>query len=280
MADITADMVRQLRESTNVSMMECKRALVESNGDMQQAARLLREKGIVTATRKATRAANQGVAASATADHGKIASLIEVNCETDFVTRNEIFKAFVAELARQACTTDGALAELAKDAVTAKIVEIGENIVIKRNTRFVLSGTGKITSYIHLGGKVGVLVEAGCEKASTAASEAFAEVVKDLTLQTAAAAPKYLSADQVPAADIASERAIYAKQMEGQGKPAQVIEKIVDGKLKKFFTDVCLIDQPFVKDPKVSIRQLLAAKSKELGDNLTIRRFVRYQMGE
>jgi elongation factor Ts len=280
MPEITADLVKQLRESTNVSMMECKKALVEAKGDMQQAARILREKGIATATRKSTRATNQGVVASATADGGRAASLIEVNCESDFVTRNEGFKAFVAELARAACDTDGTLADQVKDKITAKVAEIGENIVLRRNTRLVLNGKGRVASYIHLGGKVGVLLEVGCENDATVSNSGFAEVVKDITLHVAAAAPRFLTADTVTATEIAAEREIYAKQMEGQGKPAQVIAKIVEGKLQKFYSDVCLVDQPFVKDPKVSIKQLLAAKGKELGDTLSVRRFVRYQMGE
>jgi elongation factor Ts len=278
MPDITAEMVKQLRESTNVSMMECKKALVEASGDMQLATRILREKGIATATRKATRATNQGVVASATAGDGRSASLIEVNCETDFVARNQTFVSFAGELARRACETDGPLAEEVKALVTAKIAEIGENIVVKRNVRFVAAGHGKLSTYIHLGGKVGVLLEMGCEKEETLGKEEFLSVLKDVTLHVAACAPKYLTSAEVPASEIATEREIYAKQV--KDKPPQVVEKIVDGKLKKYFTDVCLIEQPFVKDPKVSVRALLSAKSKELGDNLSLRRFMRYQMGE
>ena len=278
MTEITADLVKQLRDSTNVSMMECKRALVEAKGDMQVAARILREKGIATATRKATRAANQGLIASASADNGRIASLIEVNCETDFVARNDGFKSFVAELAKMACDTDAQLADQVKERVTAEIVEIGENIVVKRNLRFTLSGAGVVSSYIHLGGKVGVLVEAGCAKPATAASERFATVARDITLHVAASSPRCLTADQLPVEEVAAEREIYAKQV--QGKPPQVVEKIVEGKMKKYFTEVCLLEQPFVKEPKLSVRQLLEDAGKELNDELTVRRFARFQMGE
>jgi elongation factor Ts len=278
MPEITAELVKQLRETTNVSMMECKRALVEAQGDLQAATRLLREKGIAIATKKASRAANQGVIASATTPDGRTASLLEVNCETDFVARNESFRAFVAALARQACDTDAKLAEQAQAVVTAKVAELGENIVLKRHTRFVRGGQGKLDSYIHLGGKVGVLLDVGCDKDETAASPAFSELVRDLILHVAASSPKYLQAADVPAAEIASEREIYAKQV--QDKPPAVVAKIVDGKMKKYFSDVCLLDQPFVKEPKLSITALLNAKCKDLGDRLIVRRFIRYQLGE
>lgn len=276
MAEITAGMVKQLRETTNVSMMECKRALVEADGDMKSAERILRERGMALAVKKAARTANQGLVASATAADGYV-SLIEVNCETDFVARNDAFKAFVAELAAKACATDK-LKDDIEQARLAKVQEIGENIVVRRATRFAPIANGKTGSYIHLGGKVGVLVELGCGKAATAGSEAFVELIKDLTLHIAACSPRYLTERDVPADVIASERAIYAKQVEG--KPAQIVEKIVDGKMKKFYSDFCFVDQEFVKEQKKPIRDLLAEKGKAMGDTLEIKRFVRYQLGE
>lgn len=278
MAEITAPMVKKLREATNVGMMECKRALVEADGDMGKATKILRERGIVIAGKRASRATNQGLIASAISEDGKTASLIEVNCETDFVARNETFKAFVDQLARKACETDGNLANAVKEEVTAKIAEIGENIVARRNARYVLQGPGMIASYIHLGNKVGVLVEVGCEKDETVKNDIFKELAKDITLHIAACSPQYLTPDEVPPEEIGSEREIYAKQV--KNKPAQVIDKIVDGKLKKFFAEVCLFEQGFVKEPKQKISALLDVKGKELGDKLNIRRFVRYQLGE
>jgi elongation factor Ts len=278
MTEINAELVRKLRDATNVSMMECKKALVEAGGDMEKANRILRERGLAVANKKASRAANQGLVATASSVDGQTVSLIEVNCETDFVARNEGFVRFVRELAAQACTTDEPLATLAKDAVTTKIAEIGENIVLKRNLRYGRQGPGLIAAYIHLGGKVGVLVELGCQKAETAAQDAFREVARDLTLHVAACAPKYLRSSDVPEAEIAAEREIYAKQV--QDKPAPVVAKIVEGKLKKYFADVCLLDQPFVKEPKVSVTGLLAEKSKALADTLAVRRYVRFQVGE
>lgn len=278
MAEITAEMVKTLREATNVSMMECKRALTEAAGDMAKATKILRERGMAVAAKKSTRTANQGLVAAGKAENGTVVALVEVNSETDFVARNDSFVAFVASVAEAACKADSGLAELLKERVVAKVAEIGENIVIRRHVRFVLGGTGAIAPYIHQGGKVGVMVELGCGKDATVATDAFKEVLRDLTLQVAAAHPKYLTSAEVPADEIASEREIYAKQV--SDKPAPVIEKIVDGKLKKYFQDVCLVEQMFVRDPKQTIAGLLAQKGKELGDTLTIRRFVRYQLGE
>lgn len=278
MAEISADMVKQLREATNVSMMECKRALVEAGGEMEKATRLLRERGIAIATKKASRATNQGVIASATTADGKTASLVQLNCETDFVARNDNFKIFVSQLAAKACSTDASLGETMKAELTAKIAEIGENMVITRNTRFVLQGTGAIASYIHMGGKVGVLVDVACEKADTASNPVFKELIKDLTLHIAASRPRYLTSDEIPADVVKSEREIYAKQV--TGKPANIIDKIVDGKMKKFHEEVCFVNQLFVKEQKETITSLLDLKGKQIGDTLKIRRFARYQLGE
>jgi len=278
MAEITAELVKKLRDATNVSMMDCKRALAEAGGDMAAATRLLRERGMAVAAKKASRAANQGLIAAAKADQGRTAALVEVNCETDFVARNAGFAAFVAQVAAAACTTDGNLAERLREQTVAKIAELGENIVIRRHVRYTLSGPGGLATYIHLGGKVGVMVELGCERPATAEQEAFQALIKDLTLQIAAANPRHRCAEDVPAEEIPAERAIYAKQAEG--KPPAVVAKMVEGKLKKYFQEVCLIEQPYVREPKQTVGGLLAAKAKELGDTLTVRRFARYQLGE
>lgn len=278
MAEIPAQLVKSLRDATNVSMMECKRALVEADGDMDKATRLLRERGMAVAAKKASRAANQGLLDSACSDGGNIHSLVEVNCETDFVARNDVFKAFVTRLAAKACETDDELAPALTAEITTKVAEIGENIVLRRNTRFVLSGTGRVGSYIHLGGKVGVMVEVGCEKPETVSADSFNDLVRDMTLHVAATAPKALTSDELDPKVISSERDIYATQV--RDKPPQIVDKIVDGKMKKFFSEVCLLDQGFVKEPKQSVLELLEAKGKELDDSLTIRRFVRYQLGE
>ena len=275
---ITAAMVQELREATNVGMMECKRALVEAGGDKNKAIKLLRERGMAVAAKKATRTANQGLVGSFVKEDGSAGSLIEVNCETDFVARNASFQAFAKELTVEAANIDGSLAQHVAAQVTAKIAEIGENIIVKRNLRFVRQGNGLIQSYIHLGGKVGVLLELNCGKPETAGSAVFRDLAKDLTLHIAAASPKFLTRAEVPAETVAAEREIFAKQVEG--KPAQMVEKIVDGKMGKFYQQVCLPEQIFVRDQETVIAKLLELKGKELGDTLTIRRFARYQLGE
>jgi len=278
MPEISAALVKELRDATNVGMMECKRALVDSDGDMEKATKLLRERGMAVAARKATRSTNQGLVASFVAEGGKTASLVEVNCETDFVARNENFKAFVDKIARQACASDATPADELKGEVVAKIAEIGENIVIRRHTRYHMETTGRIGSYIHFGGKVGVIVEVTCGQEQTTETDAFNELVKDLTLHITACNPKYLTSGDIPANVIASERDIYASQM--KDKPPQVIDKIVDGKLRKFFAEVCLLDQGFVKEPKQSVTKLLAQKGKELSDTIAIQKFTLYHLGE
>ena len=276
-AEITASLVKELREATNVGMMECKRALTEAGGDMEKAIRLLRERGMVIASKKSSRVANEGLIAAEVEPGAQSGVMIEVNCETDFVARNETFRAFVAELVQKAKAVEGSLAEACRDELVAKVAEIGENLVIRRNLRYEVSGTGAVASYIHLGGKVGVLLEVGCEKPETVNHDGFKEAVKDVTLHIAAANPAYLDRSQVPAETIEAEQAIFAKQAEG--KPAQIIEKIVAGKLEKYYAQVCLLEQGFVKDQDLSVSQMLAARGKEFGDTLTIRRFARYQIG-
>jgi elongation factor Ts len=278
MVDITASLVKQLRDATNVSMMECKRALQETDGDLDKATTLLREKGIAVAAKRSAKAANQGIIAATSADEGKTLAMAEVNCETDFVARNSDFKAFVEQVAEAALSTDDDLGEAMHDTLIEKIASIGENIKIRRNVRYSLQGTGKVASYIHMGGKVGVLIEVACGKDETVASPVFDELVRDLTLHVAATAPACLTSDEVPEDDIAAERAIFAKQVEG--KPENIIGMIVDGKIRKYFAEICLVEQGFVKEPKTSITELLAEKGKELGDELTIKRFVRYQLGQ
>jgi elongation factor Ts len=278
MAEITAEVVRQLRDETNVSMMECKKALEEAGGDLAKATTILRKRGVAVAAKKASRAANQGLIVSATTDGGKVVSLVEVNCETDFVAKNDSFKKLTDQIATKACQSETNLAEQMKDAIVTKIAEMGENIVVGKSARYALNGKGRVASYIHQGGKVGVLVEIGCENSATEEHATFKELVKDVTLQVAASSPRYLVPADVPADVIAAEREIYASQV--KDKPAQIVDKIVDGKLKKFYSEVCLIDQIFVKDSKLAMNALLAAKGKELGDKLTIRRFIRFQIGK
>lgn len=278
MTEISATLVKELREETNVGMMECKRALVETKGDKAAAIKILRERGVAIAAKKADRAANQGVIASAITGGGKTGSLIEVNCETDFAAKSPGFRAFVQALAEKAAANDIDLAEAAKAEITAKIAETGENIVARRACRYALQGTGIVTSYIHHGSMLGILLEVGCQQAATTTNPVFLETIKDLCLQIAAANPHFLDRQGVPADVIAAERDICAKQV--KGKPAAIIEKIVDGKMKKYYEQECLVDQLFIKDPTKTITALLKEKGGLMGDTLAVRRFTRFQIGE
>lgn len=279
MPEITAAVVKELREETNVGMMECKNALIEAGGDKEKAVRILRERGIAIATKKASRAANQGLIAAALAEDGTTGALVEVNCETDFVARNENFQAFTRSVAEKAMTTDGNVADLVKDEVTAKVAEIGENLIVRRSVRYQAEQPGMVVTYIHLGGKLGVMLEIGCTQADTLAKDGFKDAAKDLALHVTACNPRYLDRSQVPQDMIDSEKEIYAKQAEG--KPPAVVEKIVEGRLnKKFFCEICFLDQGFVKEPEKTITQWLDEVGKSIGDTVTVRRFVRYQLGE
>lgn len=278
MTEISAALVKELREETNVGMMECKRALVETKGDKAAAIKILRERGVAIAAKKADRAANQGVIASAIVGNGQAGSLIEVNCETDFAAKSPGFRTFVQALAEKAAASDIVLAEAAKAEVTAKIAETGENIVVRRSIRYALQGAGCVTSYIHHGSMIGILLEVGCQNAATTTNPAFIETIKDLCLQVAAANPRFLDRTAVPADVLAAERDICAKQV--KDKPAAIVEKIVDGKMKKYYEQECLVDQLFIKDPTKTITALLKEKGVLAGDTFTVRRYTRFQIGE
>ena len=278
MAEISASLVKELREETGVGMMECKKALVEANGDKAAAVKILRESGMAIAAKKATRTAKQGIIAADISADAQSGRMIEVNCETDFVSKNDNFKAFVAGLLQDASgIADNALGETAKAKVDAKVAEIGENIIARRNIGYKVQGTGAIAGYVHLGGKLGVMVEVGCKNAASVQNPAVKALLADLTLHITAVNPACITRDQVPAETVNAEKEIYAKQVEG--KPANIIDKIVAGKLEKFYGQICLVEQPFVKDQDKTISAVLAEAGKAVGDEFTIRRFVRWQLG-
>jgi elongation factor Ts len=273
---IDAQLVKTLREKTGAGLMECKRALGETGGDLENAIDFLRKKGAASAAKKADREAKEGIIAQAILPGAKVGVLVEVNCETDFVAKNDQFKAFCDEIAKKIASEPGV--DLESDRVAA-VQKIGENVQIRRSDRVEVTGGGAVAAYIHTGGKVGVLVEVGATKEETAQSEDFKQLVRDITLQIAAANPISVDRTAVPAATIERERAIYKEQVP-PGKPANIIEKIIDGKMDKFYSGVCLVDQAFIKNPDQTITQLVAEKSKALGDQLVIRRFLRYSVGE
>ena len=273
---IDAQLVKTLREKTNAALMECKRALGETNGDLEAAVDLLRKKGAATAAKKADREAKDGTIAQAILPGAKVGVLVEVNCETDFVAKNDSFKAFCDDIAKKIAANPDA--DLEADRIAA-VQKIGENILIRRSERLEVSGHGLVAAYIHTGGKVGVLVEVGAENDATGQNEDFKQLVRDITLQIAAANPICVDRSQVPPVLAEREREVYRGQVP-PGKPANIVEKIVDGKMDKFFSTSCLIDQAFIKNPDLTITQLLAEKSKALGEKLSIRRFVRFMVGE
>ena len=278
MAEISASLVKELREETGVGMMECKKALVEANGDKAAAIKFLRESGLAIAAKKASRTAKQGIIAAEVGDDAQSGLMIEVNCETDFVSKNDQFKGFVAEMVQAARgIADNTLAEVAKAKVDAKIAEIGENIIARRNIGYKVQGTGAIAAYVHLGGKLGVMVEVGCKNAASVQNPVVKALLADLTLHITAVNPACITRDQVPAETVQAEKDIYAKQVEG--KPANIIEKIVVGKLEKFYGQICLVEQPFVKDQDKTVTAVLAEAGKAVGDEFTVRRFVRWQLG-
>lgn len=276
MSEISASLVGQLREMTGAGMMECKKALTEAKGDLQAAVDILRKKGAATAAKKAMREVKDGVIAQSIQGGARVGVIVEVNCETDFVAKNDVFRAFCDDVARTLATDPKADVESAR---AAQVAKIGENIKISRFDRYEVSGNGLVAAYIHTGAKVGVLVEVGAEKEETVQQEAFKNLVRDITLQIAAANPVAVSSDKVDPAIIAKEREIAAEQV--KDKPAQVVEKIIAGKLEKFYQTVCLMDQGFVKaNGEMTVKEHVANVGKELGDQVIIRRFVRYQVGE
>jgi elongation factor Ts len=281
MAEITAGKVKELREMTGAGMMDCKMALTECKGDIEKAVDYLRTKGLADLAKKSGRAANEGLVVTHVSADGSVASMVEVNCETDFVARNEEFQGFVAGLAEQvaAAALDDLAAlmkqSLASDpsltveqALGAVVSKLGENIVIARFARFELGEGGVFGAYVHGLGRIGVVVELG-----GASGEAGAAKAKDVAMQIAASAPGWISRDQIPADVIEHERQIYADQAAQTGKPEQVVAKIVQGKLEKFFGQVCLLEQAFVKDDSMTVAQYL-------GDGVEVRRFGRFKLGE
>ncbi|HLX95547.1 MAG TPA: translation elongation factor Ts [Verrucomicrobiae bacterium] len=278
MAEINAADVAKLREMTGAGMMDCKRALVEARGDLAAAVEILRKKGQATAAVKSARDAKEGAIAQYIAPNGKLGVLVEVNSETDFVARNDTFRAFCDEAARRYATEASPNLDAEREAMVAKI---RENIKIARHAKMEVKGNGLIAGYIHTGAKVGVLVEVGAGKAETETRDEFKQLVRDITLQIAAGHPHAVSREQVPADVIAKEREIAAQSDRLKGKPAQAMEKILQGVLDKFYQTYCLVDQGFVKrNSEVSVKEHVAQTAKQLGDEITIRRFVRFQVGE
>ena len=283
---ISAKVVKELREMTGAGMMVCKKALTKTDGDIEKAVEFLREKGLASAAKKAGRVAAEGLVKTYVTEDGKNASIVEVNCETDFVALNEQFVQFTENLAKfvitsSATTVEELLAEkfdgekTVQETLTNLIATLGENMTVRRFKKFSVE-KGAIQGYVHGGGRIGVIVEAVCDTESPVVTE----VAKELCMQVAAANPLFLSEADVDQQSIEKEKEIYRVQALNEGKPEKIVEKMVEGRIKKYYKEVCLLDQPWVKDGDKSISKLVAEKSKEVGSEITIKSFVRFERGE
>ena len=273
---ITASQVKDLREKTGAGMMDCKKVLTETDGDMEKAIELLRERGIAKAAKKSDRVAAEGLVTAYVSEDGKVGAVTEVNAETDFVAKNDEFRAFANDVAKQVAVknpkdVEELLAQTfindetktVSEVLTNKIATIGENMSIRRFERF--ESAGLVEQYIHGDGKIGVLVE--LEGGDT-------ELAKDICMQIAAARPEFLDRESVPAERLAKEMEILKAQAMNEGKPEAIAEKIVQGRVGKFYSEICLVDQEFVKNPDMKVSELVASK------NAKIVRFARFEKGE
>jgi elongation factor Ts len=308
MAEISAQLVKQLRERTGAGMMDCKKALVEAKGDLAEAEIVLRKKGIASAGNKESRSAKQGLIASSISANGKLGVLVEINCESDFVARTDDFQKLAADIAAHIAETkpkhvrleDVTEAERANikahetlydqkfgnaphtvgEMVKTKIAKLGENIVVSRFTIYEVAGNGFIGHYIHTGSQIGVLLEVATTKAESSTKDEFKTLVRDLAMQVAAAHPQVVSREQLPAALVAKEMDIQRDRVRAEGKPEKMLDKIAEGRMSKFYEEVCLLEQPFIRENTISITDLIKTANGNVGDTVTVSRFVRYKVGD
>jgi elongation factor Ts len=283
-------MVKQLREQTGAGMMDVKSALTEAGGDMEQATILLRKKGLAAAGKKAGRIAAEGAVTAFVSD--SIGVLVEVNCETDFVGRNENFRKFADDvasvIARSKADTVEALnsepwpgdaeGQTVGQVTQSKIASIKENIAIRRFVRYEAAPNAVFSAYIHAGGRIGVLVELVATSGATSAK--MNEVAKDVAMHVAAAEPRFIRRDEVTQKDLDTEREIARDAAAKSGKPENIVEKMVTGKMEKFYGEACLLEQPYIRNDKQTVNEYLASSAKESGCEYTVTRFTRYKLGE
>jgi elongation factor Ts len=288
MATITAADVKKLRDQTGAGMMECKAALTEAGGSFEDANLILRKRGLASAAKKAGRTASEGLIGHAVSADHSVGTLVEVNCESDFVARTDDFQLLMMDVLGEIEKRGDAAGDDAawlndpngpiRQRVALVIGKLGENMGVPRFVRY--AKKGYVGQYIHLGGKIGVQVEFGGVTPEVSAREEFTTLVKEIAMQIAAASPAYVSREAIPPAVLEKERSIYRAQMENSGKPANVIDKIVEGKLGAFYQQTVLPDQQSIRDPKMTVAQVLAATGKTLGAPVTVTRFVRLKVGE
>lgn len=309
MAEISAQLVKQLRERTGTGMMECKKALQETNGDVPEAEVVLRKRGIAGASKKESRSTKQGLISSFTSNDSKVGVLVEVNCESDFVARTEDFQALAADIAahiaeskpkyvRAEQVTEAERANFKEhealyeqkftkdqntsvaEMVKAKIAKLGENINVSRFVIYEVEGNGVVGHYIHAGAQIGVLIEVHTQSADSAGKEEFKTLVRDIAMQVAAASPQFVSKEEVPPAVIAQERNIQRDRALNEGKPEKMVDKIAEGRMSKFYEEVCLLEQPFIRENSISVSELIKTADAKLGDTITVARFTRYKVGD
>ncbi len=293
-ATISASVVKELRDKTGAGMMDCKRALSENDGDMEKAIDWLRKRGQAIATKKAAREASEGlVTCKIDADAGK-AVIFQLNCETDFVARNDKFVDLLNGLAVHALASEAEDVEAfleapshedpsrsVRDLLKEKIAGLGENLEVGRFVRISADGdTTHFHAYIHPPGKLGVLLVVKAGKAETLKTDDFATLCSDLAMHVAAASPEFLKREEVPGNALDKERDVYREMARNEGKPENILEKIVEGKVSKWYSQTCLLEQPFVKDPDQTVQKLVDSVGKKLGDSIEIVRFVRLNVGQ
>lgn len=292
MAEVTSQMVKELREMTQAGMMDCKKALIEAQGDMEKAIEWLREKGLAAAAKKAGRIAAEGMVAGYVAEGAKVGVIVEVNCETDFVANTDNFKDFCAKIASHIAAASPANVEelltqpfsgdkskTITDLISDATVAIGEKISVRRFARYEAKA-GVVETYIHMGGKIGVLLEVNNDKPETFASDLFRTYYHDLTLQIAAARPTCVNKSEVPTDTLDKEKEILRAQALNEGKPEKIVDKMVEGRIEKYYKEVCLVEQPFVKDPDKSITQYTQEVAKAIGATIAPVKFERFERGE
>ncbi len=275
---VTIAQIKELREATAAGMGACKEALIATNGDMQEAVKYLREKGLAVAAKRVDKESKEGIIALASAADGKTLALAEVNCETDFVAKTDAFKKFVDDAAKVALEGKD-IEQTLNDDYKMLLTKTGENVKIRRQERFALEGAGVLSGYIHMGGKIGVLVELGCDKAD---APELAEAAHMLCLQIAANSPKYIQPADVPQAEIDAELEIKLnalKEQKGKLPPEQALAGIKKGMAAKFCTQICLMKQDYVADGELTVEKYLDGVSKTLGAPITVKRFARLQLG-
>lgn len=288
MAEISAKQVKELREMTDAGMMDCKKALVETNGDMDAAVDYLRKKGLSKAAKKADRDACEGQIALHVADDGKSATISEINSETDFVAQNDQFMNFVKSTnghihasavgtveELNSTTIDGVKFE---EYISSNIAKIGENLVVRRFVKVATEGAGAVNGYLHSNGKVGVVVAAKCDSEKTA--EGMAEILREVSMHAAAMKPAYLEESQVPEEVVEKEKSIAIELLKKEGKPEAMFEKILPGKIKKYYEDNTLVNQKFVKDDKKTVKQVVSEAAKAAGGTAELIEYVRFELGE